>query len=101
MFSIGIQLLCMIGKGSQACRYLVSYNKWQQAVWLAKCSLLKDDYDTVMKSWSDHLLSNRNQVSFINNNNNTFTVENKYILFLSINFTLERLIFNTTMCYRN
>lgn len=58
----GIQLLCMIGKGSQACRYLISYNRWEQAVWLAKCSLSKDDFDTVLKSWADHLLSNRNQV---------------------------------------
>uniref|UniRef100_A0A2S2NNV8 WD repeat-containing protein 11 n=1 Tax=Schizaphis graminum TaxID=13262 RepID=A0A2S2NNV8_SCHGA len=57
----GIQLLCMIGKGSQACRYLISYNRWEQAVWLAKCSLSKDDFDTVLKSWADHLLSNRNQ----------------------------------------
>lgn len=52
----------MIGKGSQACRYLISYNRWEQAVWLAKCSLSKDDCDTVLKSWADHLLSNRNQV---------------------------------------
>ncbi|VVC35482.1 Hypothetical protein CINCED_3A000598 [Cinara cedri] len=57
----GIQLLCMIGKGSQACRYLISYNQWEQAVWLAKCSLSKDDCDTVLKSWADNLLSNRNQ----------------------------------------
>lgn len=52
----------MIGKGSQACRYLISYNQWEQAVWLAKCSLSKDDCDMVLKSWADHLLANRNQV---------------------------------------
>ncbi|XP_050421580.1 WD repeat-containing protein 11-like [Adelges cooleyi] len=57
----GIQLLCMIGKGSQACRYLISYNQWEQAVWLAKCSLPRDDCDTVLKSWADHLLTNRDQ----------------------------------------
>jgi len=69
-FKLGIQLLCMIGKGSQACRYLISYNRWEQAVWLAKCSLSKDDSDTVLKSWADHLLSNRNQVFLINLNYN-------------------------------
>lgn len=58
----GVQLLCMIGKGSQACRYLISYNQWEEAVRLAKCTLSKDDCDTVLKSWTDHLLSNRNQV---------------------------------------
>lgn len=52
----------MIGKGSQACRYLISYNQWEEAVRLAKCTLSKDDCDTVLKSWTDHLLSNRNQV---------------------------------------
>ncbi|XP_050546910.1 WD repeat-containing protein 11-like isoform X2 [Daktulosphaira vitifoliae] len=55
----GIQLLCMIGKGSQACRYLISYNQWELAVWLAKCSLSNDDCDTVLHSWADHLLTNR------------------------------------------
>lgn len=54
----------MIGKGSQACRYLISYNQWEQAILLAKCTLSKDDCDTVLKSWVDHLLSNRNQVIF-------------------------------------
>lgn len=62
IFFLGVQLLCMIGKGSQACRYLTSYNRWEQAVWLAKCSLSKNDCDTVLKMWADHLLSNRNQV---------------------------------------
>lgn len=61
----GVQLLCMIGKGSQACRYLISYNQWEEAVRLAKCTLSKDDCDTVLKSWADHLLSNRNQVVVI------------------------------------
>jgi len=55
----------MIGKGSQACRYLISYNQWEQAVQLAKCTLSKDDCDTVLKSWADYLLSNRNQVKLL------------------------------------
>lgn len=65
----------MIGKGSQACRYLISYNRWEQAVWLAKCSLSKDDCDTVLKSWADHLLSNRNQVIYSYN----YIRSNKYV----------------------
>lgn len=52
----------MIGKGAQACRYLISYNRWDQAIWLAKCTLSKDDCDTVLKKWADYLLSNRFQV---------------------------------------
>lgn len=57
----------MIGKGAQACRYLISYNRWDQAIWLAKCALSKDDFDTVLKSWADYLSSNRNQVSLLFN----------------------------------
>ena len=32
----GIQLLCLIDKGMDACRYLQTYGQWNQAVWLAK-----------------------------------------------------------------
>lgn len=32
----GVQLLCMIDKGLDACRYLQTYGKWDQAAWLAK-----------------------------------------------------------------
>ena len=34
--SEGVQLLCLIEKGLDACRYLQTYNQWDQAVWLAK-----------------------------------------------------------------
>ena len=32
----GVQLLCMIDKGLDACRYLQTYGKWDEAAWLAK-----------------------------------------------------------------
>lgn len=35
----GAQLLCLIGKTQDACRYLQSANKWNDAVWLAKVTI--------------------------------------------------------------
>lgn len=32
----GAQLLCMIDKAMDACRYLETYAEWNAAVWLAK-----------------------------------------------------------------
>jgi hypothetical protein len=32
----GVQLLCLIGKSMDACRYLQTYDRWTDAVWLAK-----------------------------------------------------------------
>lgn len=32
----GVQLLCLIGKSVDACRYLQSYDRWTDAAWLAK-----------------------------------------------------------------
>lgn len=32
----GVQLLCLIGKSLDACRYLQSYDRWTDAAWLAK-----------------------------------------------------------------
>ena len=39
-FIEGVQLLCMIDKGLDACRYLQTYGKWDQAAWLAKVGTL-------------------------------------------------------------
>lgn len=82
----------MIGKGSQACRYLISYNQWEEAVRLAKCTLSKDDCDTVLKSWTDHLLSNRNQVVVLIL---TMVTHIWYIL-----FALSELILFVLLAYR-
>lgn len=55
--SEGIQLLCLIDKGLDACRYLQTYGDWDQAVWLAKATLNYSEYSEVMKRWADHLCS--------------------------------------------
>lgn len=51
----GVQLLCLIDKGMDACRYLQTYGAWDQAVWLAKATLTETDCCEVMKRWVDHL----------------------------------------------
>ena len=38
MFLEGTELLCMIGKVPDACRYLQTYGEWYKAAWLAKVS---------------------------------------------------------------
>ena len=53
----GVQLLCLIDKGLDACRYLQTYGAWEQAVWLAKSTLDYNDCCEVMKRWVDHLCS--------------------------------------------
>jgi hypothetical protein len=32
----GVQLLCIIGRALDACRYLQTYERWMDAAWLAK-----------------------------------------------------------------
>lgn len=32
----GVQLLCLIDKAADACRYLQTYGEWSRAAWLAK-----------------------------------------------------------------
>ncbi|XP_067012842.2 WD repeat-containing protein 11 [Anabrus simplex] len=51
----GVQLLCLIGKGLDACRYLLSYGLWDSAVWLAKAVLPLPDSHEVLRKWSEHL----------------------------------------------
>ncbi|XP_025096054.1 WD repeat-containing protein 11-like [Pomacea canaliculata] len=51
----GVQLLCLIDKGLDACRYLQTYGSWDQAVWLAKSTLDFNECNEVMKRWADHL----------------------------------------------
>ena len=36
----GVQLLCLIDKVLDACKYLQSDNQWDASLWLAKCRLL-------------------------------------------------------------
>lgn len=60
---LGVQLLCLIGKGLDACRYLLSYNLWDSAVWLAKAVLPPSEMHEVMKKFADHLLATGHRVS--------------------------------------
>lgn len=69
----GIQLLSLIDKGLDACRYLQAYGQWEQAAWLAKVcdkciitiatgvllqsSLCDRDCADVFMRWADHLAS--------------------------------------------
>ena len=51
----GVQLLCLIDKGQDACRYLQTYGEWQHSVWLAKSTLDERDASEVFSRWADHL----------------------------------------------
>ena len=55
--SEGVQLLCLIDKGQDACRYLQTYGEWYHSVWLAKSTLDERDVSEVFSRWSDHLTS--------------------------------------------
>ncbi|KAK6635197.1 hypothetical protein RUM44_000448 [Polyplax serrata] len=53
----GVQLLCLIGKGLDACRYLTSYSRWGAAAWLARAVLRPSEAVEVIRKWADHLSS--------------------------------------------
>ncbi|XP_069468053.1 WD repeat-containing protein 11 [Ambystoma mexicanum] len=53
----GVQLLCLIDKAADACRYLQTYGEWNRAAWLAKVRLNTDECAEVLKRWVDHLCS--------------------------------------------
>ncbi|XP_029466396.1 WD repeat-containing protein 11 isoform X4 [Rhinatrema bivittatum] len=53
----GVQLLCLIDKAADACRYLQTYGEWNQAAWLAKVRLNAEECAEVLKRWVDHLCS--------------------------------------------
>ncbi|XP_062436309.1 WD repeat-containing protein 11 isoform X1 [Rhea pennata] len=53
----GVQLLCLIDKAADACRYLQTYGEWNRAAWLAKVRLNSEECTDVLKRWVDHLCS--------------------------------------------
>uniref|UniRef100_A0A5F9D790 WD repeat domain 11 n=1 Tax=Oryctolagus cuniculus TaxID=9986 RepID=A0A5F9D790_RABIT len=53
----GVQLLCLIDKAADACRYLQTYGEWNRAAWLAKVRLSSEECADVLKRWVDHLCS--------------------------------------------
>ncbi|XP_022662655.1 WD repeat-containing protein 11-like isoform X3 [Varroa destructor] len=52
---LGVQLLCVINKALDACRYLQSNAQWDKSVWLAKCSLSRVEQCDVVCKWAEHL----------------------------------------------
>jgi len=55
--SEGVQLLCLIEKGADACRYLQTYGRWRDAARLAKTTLPEIECVDVMRRWAEHLAS--------------------------------------------
>ncbi|KAL7990561.1 hypothetical protein Chor_013991 [Crotalus horridus] len=55
----GVQLLCLIDKAADACRYLQTYGEWNRAAWLAKVRLNAEECADVLKRWVDHLCSSQ------------------------------------------
>ncbi|KAJ8248191.1 hypothetical protein GJAV_G00239350, partial [Gymnothorax javanicus] len=53
----GVQLLCLIDKAVDACRYLQTYGEWTRAAWLAKVRLTPAESAGVLKRWAEHLCS--------------------------------------------
>lgn len=57
----GVQLLCLIDKGLDACRYLQTSGEWYQSIWLAKVALDEKESQDVLTRWSDFLSTGGNQ----------------------------------------
>ncbi|XP_064464638.1 WD repeat-containing protein 11-like [Ornithodoros turicata] len=53
--SEGVQLLCLIGKGLDACRYLQLAGQWERSIWLAKSTLSYEESQEVIRKWADYL----------------------------------------------
>ncbi|CAH0382935.1 unnamed protein product [Bemisia tabaci] len=61
----GVELLCLIGKGLDACRYLLSYNQHASVIWLAKAVLPTDECKEVMMKVAEHFLSQGNKDVYV------------------------------------
>ncbi|OTF74578.1 hypothetical protein BLA29_001184 [Euroglyphus maynei] len=55
----GIELLTIISKTSDACRYLQSSEQWFDSIWLAKSSLDGNECTDIMRRWCDYLISSK------------------------------------------
>ncbi|XP_027197476.2 WD repeat-containing protein 11-like [Dermatophagoides pteronyssinus] len=55
----GIELLTIISKTSDACRYLQSSDQWFDSIWLAKSSLDGNECTEIMRRWCDYLISSK------------------------------------------
>ncbi|KAJ9438627.1 WD domain, partial [Diplonema papillatum] len=52
-----VELLCLIGRGYDACRAYQTHDKWDEAARLAKVSLSASEARDILKRWADHLSS--------------------------------------------
>jgi len=55
----GVQLLCLVGKGLDACRYLQGYDRWIEAAALAKTLLPENECAVVMRRWAQFLINSK------------------------------------------
>jgi len=53
----GVQLLCLIGKAADACKFMISEGKWPDAAWLANIALEAHERDAIMTQWAGFLES--------------------------------------------
>jgi hypothetical protein len=53
----GVQLLCLVGRGTEACRHLQDHARWTDAAWLAKIVLSDAEAAAVLRHWVAHLVT--------------------------------------------
>jgi len=53
----GVELLCLVDKGTDACRYLQTYGNWELATWLSKVRLSHSESCDVIMRWCEQLSS--------------------------------------------
>lgn len=51
----GAQLLCLIGRSADACKFMISEGRWTDAAWLANVSLGAAERDGIMARWASFL----------------------------------------------
>ncbi len=105
----GVQLLCLIDKSQDSCRYLQTYGEWFHSVWLAKVTLGEKDCNEVFSRWAEHLASSgvsqkvridgveKRNYCLHNNNNYVFLAQN---LALLVYLSLGKFIKVIEMLYR-
>lgn len=60
----GIQLLFLIGKCQDACRYLQSHSLWAESILLAKLNLNQEENSSIINSWLHHLDNQKSEKLF-------------------------------------
>ncbi|KAF7489636.1 WD repeat-containing protein 11 [Sarcoptes scabiei] len=55
----GVELLTIISKTSDACRYLQSSDRWLDSIWLSKSSLDGNECTEIMRRWCEYLISSK------------------------------------------